>query len=277
MKAATTDIWLRVSVPVLSVQMNVVDPKRLDGLEMANQGVLVGHPLRTQGKRQRDGRSRPSGTSATATPTAKKTPSLAGIPNSNETAKKAAPTEIAMSATKPHDLVELHLQRSGSARDRRRQRGDARRAGCPHPSWRQPPHPSPRRRSMPAGISSPRSGCAGTLSPVSGRLVHGELGPEHQLEIGADPVAGLEQDQVSDDQLFGRNADPSPVASDEDRSRKQALQALTGLVGAMLLDEREAAVEKDHHDDGERELRHPADPRHRQPPPRAVSAKKCVI
>ena len=97
--AVTIVIWFRVSVPVLSVQMNVVDPsvstlsrlrtstcrRAICSAPHASDKVTVG--------------SRPSGTSATVTPMAKTNPSAAGLPSRSESTKKSPPTPTAMPAT----------------------------------------------------------------------------------------------------------------------------------------------------------------------------------
>ncbi len=98
-QASTTVIWLRVSVPVLSVQTNVVEPSvstasrwrtstfrlAICSAPHASDSVTVGNNA--------------SGTRATVTPMANTNPSDAGRPMSAATAKKNNPTPTAMTAT----------------------------------------------------------------------------------------------------------------------------------------------------------------------------------
>ena len=76
-------------------------------------------------------------------------------------------------------------------------------------------------------------------------------------EVGRDPVAGLQQHEVTDDEVDGVDLLPRAVPDHGHPVRDQVPQASRGLVGALLLDEREHAVE--HHDDGDGDgqLRHP--------------------
>jgi hypothetical protein len=97
-QASTTVIWLRVSVPVLSVQMKVVEPSvstasrcrtstwrlAICSAPHASDRVTVG--------------SSASGTSATVTPMANTNPSLAGLPSSRASVKNTPPTPTAMAA-----------------------------------------------------------------------------------------------------------------------------------------------------------------------------------
>ena len=78
-------------------------------------------------------------------------------------------------------------------------------------------------------------------------------------QIGRDPVAGGEQDEVVDDE-FGRvDLHRSPVTHDDGAARQQVAQALGGVLGPALLGEREAAVHDDHDEDGDTQLREVGD------------------
>ena len=86
-------------------------------------------------------------------------------------------------------------------------------------------------------------------------------------QVGRDPVAGVEQDEVAGDQLGGVDLQPAPVAEHHGPARQQVAQALGGVLGAALLDEGEDAVHHDHDEDGDTQLRHAGDEgEHRRDP-----------
>jgi hypothetical protein len=78
--------------------------------------------------------------------------------------------------------------------------------------------------------------------------------PKH--DVGADPVAGLEQDDVAHDQLRSRQALGVTVADRSDLDRQQVTQPPPGLVSPELLGEGEDRVQHDDDRDRHRELRH---------------------
>ena len=111
-QTSTTAISLRVSVPVLSVQMKVVEPsvstdsrrrtrafrRAIRCAPTASESVTVG--------------SSPSGTRATVTPMAKRNPSPAGRPSASAMAKNTTPTPTAMSATTRTTDLQLARERA---------------------------------------------------------------------------------------------------------------------------------------------------------------------
>ena len=115
-RSATTFIWFSVSVPVLSVQMNVVAPRvstdssrRTSAFCPAIRWAPIASDRVTVG-------SSPSGTSATVTPIPKMNPSEAGTPRASIRAKNTTPTAPAMIAIIRTRCADVALQWRGRAR-----------------------------------------------------------------------------------------------------------------------------------------------------------------
>ena len=168
-QTSTTIIWFWVRVPVLSVQMNVVEPSvstasrcRTRALRAAMRWAPTASDIVTVG-------SSPQGTTATVTPTAKRNPSEAAVPVISAAAKNTTPTATATAAM-------IRETRSSSSRN------GLRGGRC---SWLRPAMPasrvpepvattvacaSPSTTKQPAKTVPPGDGCSGTLSPVSAEL-----------------------------------------------------------------------------------------------------------
>ncbi len=165
-QAATTAISLQVSVPVLSVQMNVVDPSvstdsrwrtsawraAIRWAPSASESVTVGR--------------RPSGTRATVTPTAKRNPLRAPKPKSQAIRKNADPTASATAATtrttRSSSIVSGLFGRTACWA----------RSAMPASLVRAPvavttARPSPSTAKVPARTASPAATHWATLSPVT--------------------------------------------------------------------------------------------------------------
>ena len=99
--------------------------------------------------------------------------------------------------------------------------------------------PCPCTKCVPAWRVSPAPRAAATLSPVSIDSSTLTRRAVEQLEVGADPVAGLEHDHVADDQVRGVDDLRSPVAAHGHPTGQQVAQARGGPLGAVLLRERE--------------------------------------
>ena len=65
------------------------------------------------------------------------------------------------------------------------------------------------------------------------------------FEVGRDPVPGLEQHHVADDELVGGDDRPPALASDRDLDGQEVAEALGGALRPFLLDEGEDAVDDD--------------------------------
>ena len=77
-------------------------------------------------------------------------------------------------------------------------------------------------------------------------LVHAQLGFPHQPQVGGHLVAGLEQHQVTGDQLLGRHDVLVAAADDLGLGAHHRPQALQGGLGLGLLNETHDGVD-DHH------------------------------
>jgi len=72
------------------------------------------------------------------------------------------------------------------------------------------------------------------------------------------PVAGLQEQEVTDDEVGDIHRPRDPVTHHACRRRQQGSQPLGRAVCSVLLPEREDPVEDDDDDDGRRERRHAA-------------------
>jgi hypothetical protein len=72
-----------------------------------------------------------------------------------------------------------------------------------------------------------------------------------EAEVGADPVAGLEENHVVHDELVSTDVLHPPVAQHPRTGREEVRQPRGRPVGAVLLDESEDPVEDDDDCDGD--------------------------
>ncbi len=91
------------------------------------------------------------------------------------------------------------------------------------------------------------------------RLVDAQLAGVHELGVRGDTVAGCEQEQVPGHDVLGRDLDRIAVPADADAEREDPAEGRHRLLGAVLLGEREAGVDRDHHHDRHGERRGPAE------------------
>ena len=166
-QTSTTVISLRVRVPVLSVQMKVVDPSVSTASRRRTRAWLAGHALGADGQGQRHRRQRALRDEGHGDADREEEAVVGGVPMSSDRPKKAMPTPTAITAT-------VRTTRSSSLASGlcgRRTVGSA----AAMPASRvvaaggvdHAPRPRRRRRTMPAHMRSPVSGPTGTLSPVS--------------------------------------------------------------------------------------------------------------
>ncbi|GAB3036414.1 hypothetical protein GCM10011376_17310 [Nocardioides flavus (ex Wang et al. 2016)] len=103
------------------------------------------------------------------------------------------------------------------------------------------------------------TGLAGHGAALTGdhRLVQREVVGEHDARIGPDAVARLQDEQVADDQRGDVDRLHHAVPHDPGGGREQLAQPFGGPVGAVLLPEREHAVEQDDDHDGHGQRGHP--------------------
>ena len=229
--AVTTVIWFRVSVPVLSVQMKVVDPSVSTASRLRTSTCRCAICSAPHASERVTVGSRPSGTRATVTPMAKTNPSEAGFPSRSESTKNSPPTPTAMAATVRTRRCSSWVSGLGDLGRRRRQLGDRRQPGGRR-RWRSPwPRPRPRRRrcrrTAPHGRRRARFALPGEHRRVDEQAVRG-----HGGRVGRDAVAGFEYQQVVDDDVGGidhdladRRGERSPGAGSRARSRSAAWSA----------------------------------------------------
>ena len=178
------------------------------------------------------------------------------MPTSSDTPKKATPTPTAIMAI-------VRTTRSSSwasgLRGRSptwRQLGDARPAASLR-RWLPRPPGLPLRPRRCRRTASSRS-AAGDRARSRRSAVDVSTAQRVRLghsQVGRDPVAGGEQHDVADDQLGGVDLHRRPVAHDGGAARQQVAQPLGGVLGPVLLDEREHAVDDDDDEDRDAQLR----------------------
>lgn len=105
-----------------------------------------------------------------------------------------------------------------------------------------------------------RRGGAGLRQRLArdGRDVHAQRRRLEQAGIGRHVVAFLHEDDVARDERLDRQALRSTVAQHRRLPRQDRLQGRDRFFGAVLLPEREHAVDDDDADDRNPECRHPA-------------------
>ena len=94
-----------------------------------------------------------------------------------------------------------------------------------------------------------RHALAGQSGRVDGKCMNGLEG-----EIRGDPVALGQEDEVSHNQVLGRDFESLPVANDRHPAGQQVAQPLRRMLGPFLLHEREDPVQHDHEEDRDTEL-----------------------
>ncbi len=77
--------------------------------------------------------------------------------------------------------------------------------------------------------------------------------------VRGDPVPGVEDQEVADDDVARLDVDPPAVAADRDARGQEGAQTLGGAVGPRVLDEGEDGVEEDDGHDRDPELRQAGD------------------
>ena len=147
-----------------------------------------------------------------------------GVPRSSDEPEERQPTPTAMKATI------VRTTRSSSRRGGwvarcaagRRQAGDAGQAGAGARRGHHAPRPRPPRRRCRRTAGRHRRPLVRTLSPVSMEVSTAGVGSASS-EVGGDPVAGFEQDEVADDDgrsastvAPGRSRAPSPDGQEVD-------------------------------------------------------------
>ena len=194
--------------------------------------------------------SRPSGTTATVTPTANRKPSAAGIPISRATAKKVTPTPIATPAMTRDARANSRRSGVGACRCDWLRAAIAASRVCA-PVLTTCARASPSTTKLPANNVSPAAGWSGTLSPVSAEVSTERPATLSSTDVGRDPVAFGEQHQIAHHQLLGGDLPGTAVAHHRGPPRKHLPEPLCGVLGAFLLREREQPVEN--HDDEDRD------------------------
>lgn len=94
-----------------------------------------------------------------------------------------------------------------------------------------------------------------------------ELRPLDEIGVGADPVARVENEQIAGDELLRSDVDLDGVAPHPGALREHADERVGRALRAVLLHEREQRVDEDDHDDCDRELGHPGEPREQRTRP----------
>src|SRR5690606_31927893 len=125
-----TVIWSCVSVPVLSVQMKVVEPSVSTASRLRTSTFRFAICSAPQASDSVTVGSSASGTSATVTPMAKVNPSAAVSPRTTATRKNTAPTPTAMRATVCTSRRSSRARGPGGAGSAGREAGDL---GQPRP------------------------------------------------------------------------------------------------------------------------------------------------
>ena len=251
--AWTTVISFRVSVPVLSVHTNVVDPSvstasrfRTSTRRSAMRSAAQARLSVTVGRRA-------SGTSATVTPMPNTNPSDSGMPRRTLIAKNDPPTPTAIHAivrtTRRSSTVSglagggvPVVSRAMSAR--RVDAPVARTTACASPPRRRSPR-APRRRLSARTVA---------LSPVSSDVSSCSAAAATISAVSRDAVTRLEQEEIADDHVDGIDHGGQAVPSDRDLVREQVTEPLGRARRLRLLPVGEHRVEEDHQRDRDAQL-----------------------
>ena len=77
--------------------------------------------------------------------------------------------------------------------------------------------------------------------------------------VGAELITTGEKQEIALHEILRVDHQGLPIAANGGATWKERAESLGGVLGPQLLREGEAAVEQDHHDHGDAELRHPGD------------------
>ena len=151
--------------------------------------------------------------------------------------------------------VELASQRGGRRVVALGESRRCRRAGCV-PGRHDGASASPSTTKQPrVDVTPPARGgghaLAGQRRGVDGQRVHAV-----QPQVRRDAVTLGEQHQVADHEILGGDLHRDAVAHDGGLAGQEIAQLLGGVLGPLLLREREQPVEHDHHEHRDAELRH---------------------
>ena len=268
-RPAITAISLRVSVPVLSVQMNVVEPRVSTDSSRRTRAWRRGHPLRAHRQRQRHGRQQPLGHERDRHADREQEPVRRRGADGDAMPKNATPTPTAMSAT-------TRTTRSSSWASGLRGRcaglgqlGDGGQTGFWRRSPRRPLPPRPRRRTCRPAARSPSLAGTAALSPVSidVSIVNACASTTRRSADTRSPALSTTRSPTTSS--AASISCRTPVADHHRPPRQQIAKALGGALGPGLLDEGEHAVDDDHDEDRDAELRHAGDERQDRRPPTA--------
>ena len=205
---------------------------------------------------------RPSGTSATVTPIAKRNPSEAGDPTPSAMPKNAMPTPTAIIGHRPHDPVELVRERAlrpttglGQLRDRR-QAGS--RSGRLDDGPSLPFDHECSRKELTARVD-----IEGNALPVRSDVSMRRACASMTRRSADTRSPALEHDEVVDDELGRIDLHGTAVSNDDGPAREKISESLGRVLGSALLHEGEHAVDHDDDEDAGTELRHARDERQR--------------
>ena len=266
MNSRFADMQFCVSVPVLSVQMTVVQPSastagrwRISALRLAMRCEPIASASVTVG-------SSPSGTFATMMPMAKMKFSQNDSPIARPMKKKITPSASASPATMrltrtisicSGEIVSAVAWVSCAIFPNAECEPVAKTSAFASPETSEVPARSVLRLCIGSGSShGSASRDAGSDSPVIGRVVHPHAERLHEPAVRGQDVAGFEQDHIARHELRRRHLPHCARAHDLRRIRQQLLERRQRLLGAIRLPEREHAIDHDHADDREPERRH---------------------
>ena len=207
--ASTTVIWLRVSVPVLSVQMNVVEPSVSTASRLRTSTWRLRHLLGAPRQRERHGRQQRLGDEGDGDADGEHEAVGGGVAEQHRrAAKKSAADADGDAGDGPHDPVQLAGSAGWSAWrssvvSRAISASRVRRAGGGDDGV----SASPSTTNVPAnsslvGLDGGRHALAGEQRGVDQQAVGDDDGG-----VGRDPVAGFEHQDVADDDLGGVDLD----------------------------------------------------------------------
>ena len=267
--AWSTSMRFSVRVPVLSVQMTLVAPRVSTALRRftsapprarrrtptASASVIVG--------------SRPSGTFATSSPIGEHDRVGERQPGERADRDERDRGDHGDHRDEPRDAADLALQRAVVVARALRERGDAAqlgghagrrddRAGIAAGAARAAEDEVARVERRDEAVVEVRRAEDGDGLAVEGRQVHLDRALE-QPGVRADAVSLLHHEQVAGHERRGVDVLLAPVAHDPRVRREVRLERLDGALGVTLLREREGCVERDHHQDRDRQLHEAAD------------------
>ena len=252
-------IWFNVSVPVLSLQMTVVDPRVSTEASCLTIALRFAIRCAPTARVTVTTAGRPSGIAATASATASSSTSSHASPWARPrtiTASTATPATAASRCPRRWSCPCSGVLERGRVAQERGERADlGLHAGCGHDGLGPPTGDDRLHEEAVGTVADGRVGGGDPLERLAHRerlagergLVDLEVVGHDERRVGGDAVPGLQEHDVTRHQCVGRELHHRATAPDAGRVGEHRAEGVEALLRSTLLHEAEQGV-GDHHD-----------------------------